>query len=131
MALAQNSVQSVPLRVTEMVTSPGQDLPSPLAQTINLMAARAGQSIAMEVKTTLMGKSSGVARQEQALQGALFEDIANQQMPIAGALMQSFPKLGKLVSKNPQLLDIAMGLMASREGRSGNGNGHDSPKFKL
>lgn len=90
--------------------------PSPLGTLVANVAHHAGQGIAQEIKTTLMGKSSGESRLEKAAQGELALAVAEQN-PKMAAIMQAMPAFGKSVRKNPGLLELAMqflpGLFAS------------------
>jgi len=111
-------------------TPQGKDEASPLSNFIEAAAARAGHSIALELKTTLMGKASGEARRGQAIESAALQDIAGQQSPLLGMAMQMFPNLGRKVARNPALLDQLLKMLPRMQGGMpgagpGPGNNHN------
>lgn len=109
--------------------------PSPLASTMQVLTEMMGRSVAASLKAVFMGKASGVARAEEAQQGALTEAAVEQAG--FGGLLSSLPGLRKGLRKNPGLLDLALNFLSNR-GESGaanfvpGGNGKSSsPQFKL
>jgi hypothetical protein len=86
--------------------SPGpENAPSQLAVLIDTIAHSSGQAIAMEVKTTLMGKASGLARSENAAVGEIVEDQLAAHVPLASLLLNALPgKLKKTIMRNPDLI---------------------------
>lgn len=107
--------------------------PSNFGILVDSIASSAGRALALEVKTTIMGKLSGISRGEKAVEGAIAQDS------LPGGIMsliQSMPSLNKLVSKNPGLLTLAAnalsGLVArTHSGAPGNGSNDLNPKFDL
>lgn len=115
------------------VTPEAEDKASQFAEFVKSVSVMAGRAIAIEVKTTLMGKASAQSRAETAIESAVVQDAVTQANPLAGGLMSMFPTLGKKVSRNPALLQLAMQMLA-RSNVSGGGNNHlegTQAKFKL
>lgn len=107
---------------------------SALAQALDAFSIMLARSLTAQIKTTLMGMNSGLARAEKAIQGDLALDVAGQN-PTIGGILAAFPSLGKTLRRNPQLLDLALSFLSKRGANSGsNGlspaNG-EQPKFKL
>jgi len=81
-----------------------------------------GDSIAAKIKTAAMGVLSGKSRMEQAVQGELIEQGLNAQNPFLSGLLNQFPKLRKLVTKNPELAQFAVDKLAGL-GKAGGPSG--------
>jgi len=92
----------------QFISPEGPELPSPLAKTVDVGCDMFARAVMARAKTTFMGQMSGEVRQEQAIDGAIAEDTARLAHPMAGALMDSFPAVRKVLRKNPQLLDFAL-----------------------
>lgn len=99
---------------TTFITSPGENQPSPLAQTTGAMADMVARSLVAQAKATFMGLQSGNSRAEKAIEADMAEDLIAQKSPLAGAIMSSFPSLRRTLRRNPQLIDLAMQEMAKR-----------------
>lgn len=126
------------LRIKQMLLDfivPVEDgKPSALATACEAVASMIGRAVTAQIKATLMGMQSGDKRQVAAVEGAIAQDQAGQMG--FGSLLQSFPILGKSIKKNPQLMDIAMQILAQRlapkSSAPAGSNGHaDSPSFNL
>ena len=107
-------------------TPPGGDEPSEFAEVVNTVGKALGRSAAMEAKTTMMGKASGEARLETAIQGDMLNDTINHKSPVLGALLESFPTLKKRASKNPAVIEYLLNHLPSiipGHGTSTPGNG--------
>lgn len=117
----------------EDYVTPQDGKPSKFEVQVSSIAQAIGRAAAMEIKTTLMGKASGAARAETAVQGALIEDLVEQQHPMLGGFMSLFPKAGKKIAQNPSLLNALMSFMSrGQQNLPPGGNHHsESPKFKL
>jgi len=102
--------------VRTFLTSPGKDQPSPLAFVAQTLATTIGHAVAVEAKTTLMGKSSVIARQEQGVMGDLASDGLASASPVMSALLSSFPSLQKRLLKNPGLLSLVIGKLGQPGG---------------
>ena len=96
--------------ITDFVSSPGPGVQSPLSQAIEAASKAAGHSIAMEVKTTLMGKASVVSKQESGIIEAIASDQMEAQQPLISGLLDTMPSLKKKLLKNPALLSSLAGL---------------------
>lgn len=89
-------------------------------------AKMVGDAVAIQVKTTLMGKSSALSREEKAIENAVLVD----QNPGIMAILESMPSLRKIVTKNPALLGLASNMLSKLN--SGNHQPvSNQPKFKL
>ena len=128
--------------VSDFMESPGPGLLSPLGVFIESASRTAGRAIAMEVKTTLMGKASVASRQESGIMEDIATDQINQQMPLLGGLLEVMPSLKKRMIKNPGLLQALGGILQSSglgSVGSGSGGNHQTqssgsssaPKFNL
>lgn len=112
--------------ITELVTSPAVGVASPLALMIEAASKTAGRTIAMEVKTTLMGKASVTSRQEAGIVADIAGDQLQAQMPLMSGLLDTMPSLKKRLLKNPGLLaSIAGALQSVGTGSGGNHQGSD------
>lgn len=119
-------------RIRSFIVSPGEQKPSPLSLSLQALSDMVGRSIVATLKATFMGKQSGLVRGEQAVSGDIAQDQLAQS-PI-GAVLQSFPTLGKSLRRNPALLDLALsafsGMNRNQSGVITQGNG-EKPKFKF
>lgn len=108
---------------------------SRLALGAEFVASMFARSVTAQIKTTFMGIQSGQARQAKALGDAVVEDVAAAN-PLANVLM-AYPAVGKLIKKNPAVLDMVMNLagsfvgQAQRGGSQTSGNGAEAPRFRL
>lgn len=117
--------------IWDFIAPEAENKPSKLAATIQIFADMLGRGVAASIKGAFMGMESGIKRAEQALQGEIVDQQAENN-PMLGAVLESFPKLKKTLKRNPALLDMALGIIAKRNGGSQtSGSGSNSPKFKL
>ena len=137
-------IMRVALRINEVIddvrtfVSPaGENTPSPLASTIDTASKIAGHAIALEVKTTLMGKVSGASRLADAVRTDVQGDVVAQQMPLMGEILEQSPSLRRRLGKSPGLMELLLQygpqLLGGRfqSGRQ-SGNGKSSEvKFSL
>jgi hypothetical protein len=112
--------------VARFVSSPDGTQPSQLALIVESAARSAGRAIAMEVKTTIMGKASVASRQETALMADMATDAINNANPILGTALDMFPTVKKRLTKNPALLEGLMGMLSKSGALGGNGSNHSS-----
>jgi hypothetical protein len=104
--------------------SPGKDnQPSPLSQFIALESKMLAQDFTNQIKTSMLGKASGAARQENAIAGDIVSDVLNETNPMLGMILDQFPTLKKRIVKNPQMAFGAMNLLSGLGKGPGN-NGH-------
>ena len=104
--------------------SPGPDnQPSPLSQFIALESKMLAQDFTNQIKTSMLGKASGAARQETAIAGDIVSDVLNETNPMLGMILDQFPTLKKRLAKNPQMAFGAMNLLSGLGKGPGN-NGH-------
>lgn len=106
--------------------SPGKDnQPSPLSQFIALESKMLAQDFTNQIKTSMLGKASGAARQENAIAGDIVSDVVNETNPMLGMILDQFPTLKKRIVKNPQMALGALSLLqnAGKGSNKGN-NGH-------
>lgn len=133
-------IDSIYSQFVGFINSPGDDKPSEFARLTNTIAHTAGQAIAQEVKTTIMGKMSGDARKLKAIEGDIAMDGLAESAPQLAGLLDASPNLRKRVAKNPGLIGWAAqylpGLMGGLAGGSGGqtvnqGGTSTPPRFKL
>lgn len=77
-----------------------------------------GQQVAMQIKTTIMGMSSGAARAEKAVNESIVEDAANQANPLIGGLLSGFPSLKKKLAGNPSLAGFVLNQLANMKAKA-------------
>jgi hypothetical protein len=100
---------------------------SPFGKLVDSASASVGNAFAMQIKTSIMGKLSGSARQEKAVEQAILSDTS----PLLG-LVQSMPSLRKLIEKNPALAGLALNYLQKRMPVTpGNGTPGEPVKFNL
>lgn len=117
--------------IWDFIAPEAENKPSKLANVVQIFADMIGRGVAASFKGALMGMESGIKRAENAIQGEIVEQQALTN-PMLGAVLESFPKLKKTLRRNPALLDMALGIMAKRNGASQSvGSGSGEPKFKL
>ena len=121
--------RSIQRSIADFVTPPGENQPSKLDVFLAGYARQFGQIIAMEAKTTIMGKMSGDSRGAVAVQGAMLQDIAAKQSPILSALLDHSPRLAKTLAKNPALTNMALNILAgaAKPPEGGNHNAGVNP----
>lgn len=103
--------------IQTFITPEGENQESPLGVALDLVARRFGLAVAMEVKTTFMGKESGLKRGEAAVAGDIAMDLMASSQPLIAGLLEGFPTLKKRLLKNPGLVGAALSLLG------GNGKG--------
>jgi len=101
-------IREVYLDFVEFITTPDKDTPSPFAQMASAMAADMARALVAQVKTTFMGKQSGEARAQAAVEGELAEAALSAANPLIGGLVSSFPVARKMLRKHPELIDWAI-----------------------
>ena len=110
---------------------PGKDGKSELAGFVGLISQQFGTAIAMEIKTTLMGKASGQARLESAVMGDIASDQLESQNPLIAGLLSSFPTLKKRLLKNPELLGMIASKLPGMSGQPQNGGASPPNLYKF
>lgn len=115
------------------ITPEADGKPSPAATVAQNVSDMAARSIVAQVKGFLMGLQSGQSRGQTAVTGDIVEGAAGQQLPMIGAVLDSFPALKRTLRRNPALLDLALSKLAGVKSGSNQSQGSngDSPKFKL
>lgn len=108
--------------IEDFLTSSDSNTPSQFAQLIDTISRAAGHAIALEIKTTLMGKASAESRQLAAMQGDVVTDAAAN-TPGISALLAASPSLGKRLRRNPGLIDLAMQFLPGLLGKAGTPSG--------
>lgn len=120
----QAKIDEYTLVVHDFVDPPAVGGLSPLATILESLARSAGHSIALEVKTTLMGKISGASRLEAGVMSDIASDVMTDQSPLLSGLLDSMPSLKKRLIKNPQLVGSIMGMMQKVTGGQAVGPGN-------
>jgi len=124
--------------VNQFILPVDEKTPSPAAQVADQISSMFARALVAQAKASFMGKQSGEARGQAAIEGDIALDMAGQASPLIGGLLNSFPALKKTLRRNPQLLDFALSKLAG----SGQGsapvtpaapgsNGHHQTTFKL
>ena len=85
--------------------------PSEFASFVSILADTFSSKLCASLKSTFMAGESSSKRTEKSIETALALDMAGQASPLVGAVLASFPSLGKLINKNPALLPIAMNFL--------------------
>jgi hypothetical protein len=122
--------------IVDFVTPPDEKSPSKLGIAIANISHIAGHAIAVEVKTTIMGKLSGESRLASGIEGDIVDAAMENSQPALLGLLDSVPGLKKRLIKNPALAGFIMsklGNIMQPSGSVAGSNGHTSsgPKFKL
>lgn len=119
------------------ITPVDDKTPSPAAQVADQISSMFARALVAQAKASFMGKQSGEARAQAAIDGDIALDLAVQASPLIGALANSFPALKKTLRRNPQLLDLVLsklggGGSAGAPAPSNGNNGHHlQTTFKL
>jgi len=93
--------------------APDGDQPSTMALAWDVMVERAFEKVA----GSKMGVASGVVRSEKSAQVDYIKAVVAQEQPmIAMALDQVFPKWGKMLANNPQVIEQMMGYLKGMGG---------------
>jgi len=118
--------------LNELFRSDG-DNPSTFALVVQNAGAVIANEIAVRLKTSLMGMSSAVTRQEKAAEGALIKDVIGSH-PIGGIALGMLPNLSKVIGRNPAigagLLEL-LGKLGGKGPAAAAGNGSDSRNDSL
>lgn len=120
--------------VVDFITPQSEGQPSKLALVGERFGDMVARSLTAQIKSTFMGKQSGDVRALKAVEGDIAVDMANNSS--LGGILQAFPTLSKSLRRNPQLFDLAMGVLSSKfKGVGGNGGNSkvtsSSPKFNF
>tara|TARA_Y100000310_G_scaffold155137_1_gene154612 strand:- start:372 stop:839 length:468 start_codon:yes stop_codon:yes gene_type:complete len=99
---------------------------SPIMSLVNEVGKASGKAIALEIKTTAMGKASGQARLEQAIQGDIAQDSLTANNPLVGGLLEMYPTLKKRALKNPGVTEFLLNRLTAQPGVNIPGNGGQS-----
>jgi len=88
----------------------------------NVFAQQLGHAVLASVKGTGMGKASGTARLEKAVDAAIVKDSIGLQSPELAAILQLFPGVNKIIDKNPLAAGFAAQKLAEILGKGSGGN---------
>ena len=112
--------------IINFVSAPDDKTPSPLASFIEAASHTAGHTIAIEVKTTLMGKVSGVTRAVQGEMIDMVDENLQNTNPLLAAIsgMMGKRSKGKLL---PILAALAGNMKSGNNGNNGSGETYRSP----
>ena len=111
--------------IADFMAPPGEGEPAPVENLIEHASRVVGKSCAMEIKTTLLGKASGEARLEKAIESDLAQDAIQGSNPLVGSLLELSPSLKKRVLKNPGVIEFLLSHLGSAKSlnRPDNGQG--------
>jgi len=101
----------------------GPDQPSPLGVVVSSVSDK----IAGKIHAAILGIFSGQSRVEKAAEGELVEAGLNEVNPLCGVLAAQFPKLRKLLVKNPELAQIALSKIGGLKMKSPESSGNGKP----
>ena len=101
--------------------------PSQFAAFVNILAETFATRIVTSAKMSLLGMQSVDSKNEKRLESDFIQDMASQQSPVLGMLLQSFPALGRRIAKNPALAEMAISMVQKYAGKmtAAGHNGHD------
>ena len=83
---------------------PKEGEPSQASMLLDNASKVIGHAVAVEFKTTLMGKASAASRQEAGIMADIAHDAVEAQNPMLTGILDSIPSLKKRLGKNPQLI---------------------------
>ena len=95
--------------------------PSEFSKFLDIVVDRASAKMAQSLKMVFYGTQSGEAKNVKRLEGALVQDLMEAQSPMLSTIAQSFPAVGKLIRKNPNLIPLLQGFLGKK------GDGSTSP----
>jgi hypothetical protein len=115
--------------------APDEQTPSEFAGVVNAVADVFVTKAMASIKGSLMQQASVNSRNMKTLEEAAIIDVASQN-DFIGTALETFPNLKKIVSKNPNLLNLAIPFISKMQNKSaipvsGNGNGSSQTKFTL
>lgn len=116
--------------IQDFTESPEAGKPSPLAATVDAISQTFSQRLILQAKTSLMGMASVDSKNEKALQGELALGLAAKDSPLLSVLARSMPTLGRRLVKNPELIELAAGIL-SKVGPGNNGRAETTTPFKF
>lgn len=122
-------IRHVYIDIIDFLTPQSDTVPSALATVMQSAASMIGSALVASAKGFLMGQKSIEKRQASAEAGE-----AISASPIGGIVNLLPNSVKKSIIKNPQLLDMAMGLFAQKSESSpsgGNGQSASRAKFNL
>lgn len=100
---------------SEFLIPPKDGEPSPAASMVKMVSDILGSSVAIHIKTSLMGKASGEARLNKAVEGDITEAILSQH-PLAKMLMDASPGLRKKARANPGVAQMILSKFGGMQG---------------
>lgn len=101
------------------------DQPSEFGAFIQVASDTLARSITGQLKASFMGIQSKAAQAEKAIQGDLLQDAVSMSNPVLGAVMSSFPAVGKRLRKNPELWPLIEHFLAKGVRTPAAGSGPD------
>lgn len=99
--------------------------PSEFSNFIDIVGDRFSSKMAQNLKTVFMGVQSVDSKNLKKLDGALVTDLMAQSSPLLGTIAESFPAVGKMIRKNPNLIPLLQGLLTKKS--SGNNQSEAAP----
>ena len=89
--------------IVRFITKPSENTPSPLVELINMVAIQTGGQVSASLKAAFMGIQSVDSKAERK---AMAQAVISGNS-LLNAFVQSFPAVGKKLSKNPMLAGLA------------------------
>lgn len=104
-----------------------EDKPSEFSALVEQISIMFSKHLVGHLKTSFLGMQSVDKRNEQRIEQDMLQDGATAANPLLGAILTSFPSVGRRLAKNPALADLLIKTVASKLAGSGStpgNNGH-------
>jgi hypothetical protein len=98
---------------------------SPFGKLIGTLSADFAAAIVKHIKMSLLGQASVDSKLSKAIEGDIVTDIATQNNPAIGMILEQFPSLRRRLQKHPEYLPMIQGAISSFIGK---GNGKPTPQ---
>lgn len=105
----------------EFVSPPAEGEPSPLARFIDSAAQVLASQLTMNLKTSVLGKVSGLTRALDGAEADVTQDLLAARSPLLAGLLALSPKLGRRLAKSPALAAALSSLDLSKLMNAGKG----------
>lgn len=110
--------------ISDYFSAPDAETLSPFAQTVDIIIDRGSTSLLNKFNASIRGQQSVNAKNSAKLEQAIAQDVVSSANPLLGGILNAFPQAGKILVKNPQLVEYFLGMLAKR-GAGNNGQKQD------
>lgn len=121
LARAERKARQIESSFRSFISAPDSATPSPLAQTVDMVAQVVARGVIMQAKATFMGEASAVAKAGAKAEG----QAALGRYPWLAAIAGLAPGFQKSLLKNPAVLNLAGSLLGKAQAPAPAGNGHN------